>query len=118
VYFTSSEVWAAFLVGWRLWGRHGFGERFVLRQVRALFQATEQLAAGDLSARGSGNVKASLANWPARSMSSPPPPKRAREQVEEAERTLLNRALQQTAVASSANLQSSAPTSKPCSIRL
>jgi signal transduction histidine kinase/HAMP domain-containing protein/ActR/RegA family two-component response regulator len=102
VYFTSSEVWAAFLVGLVALGAAWFGgERFVLRQVRALFQATERLAAGDLSTRtGLGNVKGELGQL-ARSFDgfTESLQQRAREQVEEAERTLLNRALQQTAVA-------------------
>ena len=101
MYFFHLEEWAGFLVGLLALAAAWFGgERFILRQVRALYNATRRLAAGDLSSRtGLGDAKgelgqlASTFDTMAESLQQ-----RARER-EETERTLVNRALQQTVVA-------------------
>ena len=52
IYFTDLGEWAAFLVGLGALAAAWFGgERFVLRQLRVLSQATRKLAEGDLSSR-------------------------------------------------------------------
>lgn len=101
MYFFHLEEWAGFLVGLLALAAAWIGgERFILRQVRALYNATRRLAAGDLSSRtGLGNAKGELGQLAhtfdtmAESLQQ-----RARER-EDTERTLLNRALQQTVVA-------------------
>src|SRR6266566_6384611 len=50
--FTGTQDWAPFLIGLVALAAAWFGgELFVLRQVRALLKATQQLAAGDLTIR-------------------------------------------------------------------
>jgi len=52
MYVFNMENWAGFLVGLLALGAAWFGgEHFILRQVRELLRATQQLAAGDLSCR-------------------------------------------------------------------
>jgi signal transduction histidine kinase/ActR/RegA family two-component response regulator/HAMP domain-containing protein len=100
-YFTNIGDWAAFLVGLGALAAAWFGgEHYVLKQVRALYTATRKLAGGDLSSRtGLSDAKGELGEL-ARNFDGMAErlQQRVRES-EKAERTLLNRALQQTAVA-------------------
>src|SRR5882762_7416551 len=101
LYLTGSQVWTPFLVGLVALAAAWFGgERFVFRQVRTLYDATQRLSQGDLASRtGMGNVKGELGDLArtfdalAESLQH-----RAREH-EKSEHSLLNRALQQTVVA-------------------
>jgi signal transduction histidine kinase/HAMP domain-containing protein len=101
LYYTGMQDWAPFFVGLVALGSAWFGgERFVLRQVRTLYEVTQRLSSGDLTSRtGMGNVKGELGEL-ARTFDilAESLQQRARER-EEAEHTLLNRALQQTVVA-------------------
>jgi len=99
--YALDVPWASFLVGLLALGAAWFGgEHFILRQVRALSHAAQRLAKGDLTARTGIKDRESelgqLANvfdQMAESLQQ-----RIKER-EAAEKTLLNRALQQTAVA-------------------
>jgi signal transduction histidine kinase/ActR/RegA family two-component response regulator len=99
--YALDVPWASFLVGLLALGAAWFGgEHFILRQVRALSSAAQRLAKGDLTARTGIKDRESelgqLANvfdQMAESLQQ-----RIKER-EAAERTLLNRALQQTTVA-------------------
>ena len=99
--YALDVPWASFMVGLLALGAAWFGgEHFILRQVRALSDAAQRLAKGDLTARTGIKDRESelgqLANvfdQMAESLQQ-----RIKER-EAAERTLLNRALQQTAVA-------------------
>ena len=77
-----------------------WGERFILRQVRMLSKATQQLAAGDLSSRtGMSRERGELGDL-ARTFDTMAASLEERVQERErAEKTLLNRAFQQTVVA-------------------
>ncbi|MDW8310612.1 MAG: ATP-binding protein, partial [Verrucomicrobiales bacterium] len=100
MYFTDLP-WTGFLMGLLALGAAWFGgERFVLRQVRIILDATRKLAAGDLSARtGLTGARGELAEL-AQTVDQMAESLQARvRQTEEAERTLLNRALQQSSVA-------------------
>jgi len=98
--YALDVPWASFLVGLLALGAAWFGgEHFILRQVRALSNAAQRLAKGDLTARTGIKDRESelgqLANvfdQMAESLQQ-----RIKER-EAAERTLLNRALQQTTV--------------------
>jgi signal transduction histidine kinase/HAMP domain-containing protein/ActR/RegA family two-component response regulator len=76
------------------------GEHFILRQVRVLSQAAQRLASGDLSVRtgvaASGNELSQLAETFDRMAASL---QKHVKDLEDAEKKLLNRALQQSAVA-------------------
>ncbi len=99
--YALDVPWASFMVGLLALGAAWFGgEHFILRQVRALSSAAQRLAKGDLTARTGLKDRESelgqLANvfdQMAESLQQ-----RIKER-EAAEQTLLNRALQQTAVA-------------------
>ena len=99
--YALDVPWASFMVGLLALGAAWFGgEHFILRQVRALSSAAQRLAKGDLTARTGLKDQESelgqLANvfdQMAESLQQ-----RIKER-EAAERTLLNRALQQTTVA-------------------
>lgn len=101
MYVFNMENGAGFLVGLLALGAAWFGgEHFILRQVRQLLRATEQLAAGDLSCRtGLNDVNGELGQLAnqfdtmAASLQQ-----RARER-QETEKLLVNRAQQQTVVA-------------------
>jgi signal transduction histidine kinase/ActR/RegA family two-component response regulator len=101
MHFFHLENWAGFLVGLlALLAAWYGGERFILRQVRVLLNATEQLAKGDLTIRtGMEDVKGELGqlahNFDSMAESLE---QRAREH-QDVEILLLNRAQQQTVVA-------------------
>jgi signal transduction histidine kinase/CheY-like chemotaxis protein/HAMP domain-containing protein len=93
--------WMGFIMGLLALAAAWFGgERFVLRRVRALLGATRRLAAGDLSSRtGLGQVKGEFGELARTFDAMAESLQRHAKERDEAERTLLNRALQQTAVA-------------------
>jgi signal transduction histidine kinase/CheY-like chemotaxis protein len=100
--FTNLNTeWLGFLMGLLALAAAWFGgERFILRQVRVILDTTRKLAAGDLAsrtqlggARGELGELAGMIDRMAESLQT-----RAR-QSEDAEHTLLTRALQQTVVA-------------------
>lgn len=101
IYFTDLGDWAAFLVGLgALVAAWYGGERYVIRQVRGLLDATRKLADGDLTSRtGLSKAEGEMGEL-ARTFDGMAEKleQRAR-QSEQAETNLLNRALQQTAVA-------------------
>ncbi len=93
--------WTGFMVGLLALVAAWFGgERYVLRQVRVLLAATRRLAGGDLSSRTGVGVADSELGELARTFDTMAESlqQHVRER-EETERTLLNRALQQTVVA-------------------
>jgi signal transduction histidine kinase/CheY-like chemotaxis protein/HAMP domain-containing protein len=99
--YVTDLPWTGFLVGLLALGAAWFGgERFVLREVRALSNATQRLAAGDWSSRtGLSNTKGELGEL-ARTFDRMAEILQQRVlEREEAEQTMLNRALQQTVVA-------------------
>jgi signal transduction histidine kinase/HAMP domain-containing protein/ActR/RegA family two-component response regulator len=100
--FTDLKTqWMAFFVGMlALAAAWVGGERFVLRQVRLILKTTRKLAAGDLSSRTQlAQAKGELGEL-AQSVDSMAQSLEARaKESEEAQHTLLNRALQQTVVA-------------------
>jgi signal transduction histidine kinase/CheY-like chemotaxis protein/HAMP domain-containing protein len=101
IYFTHLGEWAAFLVGIGALAAAWFGgERYVLRQVRALSDTAKKLTEGDFSSRvvlskPSGELGELASTFDAMAEKL----EQRAHQSERAERNLLNRALQQTAVA-------------------
>lgn len=99
MYFTDLP-WAGFALGLVALTAAWFGgERFVIRQVRALLKTTDRLAAGDLSSRtGMGHEHG---EWGRLAQQIDTMAANLEQRVrdrEQAERTLLNRSLQQTVI--------------------
>jgi signal transduction histidine kinase/HAMP domain-containing protein len=93
--------WAVFAVGLVALGAAWFGgERFILRQVRMLAKAAQQLGAGDLASRtGLSRERGELGDL-ARTFDTMAASLEERvKERERAEKTLLNRSFQQTVVA-------------------
>src|ERR1043166_5303638 len=101
MYFTGTLDWAPFLIGLLALAAAWFGgELFVLRQVRALLKAPQQLAAGDLTIRTGMADDPSELGQLARTFDALSDSLRQRDRDRDAAgRAMLNRALQQTAVA-------------------
>ncbi len=101
MYLFGWGNWAGFLVGLLALAAAWYGgERFIMRQLRVLLNATERLADGDLSSRtGVTDTKSELGQL-ARTFDSMAESlqQRARER-EDSEKQLLNRAQQQAVVA-------------------
>ena len=93
--------WAEFVVGLLALGAAWFGgERFILRQVRMLSNAAQQLGAGDLSSRtGMSDERGELGELAHTFDTMAASLEERVKERERAERTLLNRAFQQTVVA-------------------
>jgi signal transduction histidine kinase/ActR/RegA family two-component response regulator/HAMP domain-containing protein len=99
-YFESHVPWAGFAVGLVALGAAWFGgERFILRQVRVLSKSAQQLEAGDFSSRtGLANEKGELGELARKFDAVAVSLEQRVLERERAERTLINRALQQTVV--------------------
>jgi signal transduction histidine kinase/ActR/RegA family two-component response regulator/HAMP domain-containing protein len=98
--YGSHIPWTDFTIGLVALGAAWYGgERFILRQVRELSRTAGQLAEGDLTSRtGIANERGELAEL-ARTIDTMAGSLQARvSEREDAERTLLNRAFQQTVV--------------------
>ncbi len=100
MYFTDLP-WTGFLMGLLALGAAWFGgERFVLRQLRVILETTRKLGTGDLTSRTQLDKVRGELGEAARAVDSMAESLQARaKQNEDAEHTLLHRALQQTVVA-------------------
>lgn len=101
MYFLHLEQWSGFLVGMLALAAAWYGgERFIMRQLRALLQAAEKLAQGDLTSRTRVKDGRSELGQLARTFDTMAESlqERAREN-EASEMKLLNRAQQQAVVA-------------------
>ncbi|MCU0783257.1 MAG: response regulator [Verrucomicrobia bacterium] len=99
MYFTDLP-WTGFLMGLLALGAAWFGgERFVLRQVRVILETTRKLSTGDLTSRTQLDKARGELGELARAVDRMAESLQARaKQSEDAEHTLLHRALQQTVV--------------------
>jgi signal transduction histidine kinase/ActR/RegA family two-component response regulator/HAMP domain-containing protein len=99
--YALSVPWASFLVGLLALGAAWFGgEHFILRQVRALSNAAQRLARGDLTARtGLKDVKSELGQLGNVFDQMAEALQQRIKEREATAKTLLNRAFQQTTVA-------------------
>jgi len=99
--YALSVPWASFLVGLLALGAAWFGgEHFILRQVRALSNAAQRLAKGDLTARaGLKDVKSELGQLGNVFDQMAEALQQRIKEREATEKILLNRAFQQTTVA-------------------
>src|SRR5206468_9850381 len=98
---TGTEFpWMAFVVGLAALAAAWFGgERFILRQVRALARAARQLAAGKLSTRaGLGAERGEIGDLTRTFDSMAASLEQRVKEREQTEKTLLNRSFQQTVV--------------------
>jgi signal transduction histidine kinase/CheY-like chemotaxis protein/HAMP domain-containing protein len=98
--YCTALPWTGFMVGlFALVAAWYGGERFILRQVRALVRAARRLGDGDLSSRtGLGSERGEIGEL-ARTFDSMATALEQRvEERERGEKTLLNRSLQQTVV--------------------
>jgi len=100
MYYTDLP-WTGFLVGLLALGAAWFGgERFILRQVRVLSKAAQQLAAGDLTSRtGLSRERGELGELAHTFDAMASNLEERVKERERAEKTLLNRSFQQTVVA-------------------
>jgi len=101
LYVFNLGNWAGFLVGLLALAAAWYGgERFILRQVRVLLKAAEQLAAGDLSNRtGLDDVKGELGQLAGKLDTMADSLEQRSQERQEVEKLLVSRAQQQTVVA-------------------
>ncbi len=100
MYYTDLLPWTGFLVGLMALGAAWFGgERFIMRQVRVLSKSAQLIGAGDLSSRTGLSKETGELGDLARTFDAMAQSLQQRvEERERAEKTLLNRSLQQTVV--------------------
>jgi signal transduction histidine kinase len=100
-HYGSDLPWTGFAVGLVALGAAWFGgERFILRQVRILSNAVQQLGAGDMKSRTGLSQEQGELGELARSFDAMAASQEERvKERERAEKTLLNRSFQQTVVA-------------------
>ena len=101
MYFTDLP-WTGFLLGLAALGAAWFGgEKFILRQVRSLHSATRRLADGDFKSRtGLAGVSGEMGDLAQTFDQLAVTLQKRAEESDDAQHSLLNRALQQTVVAS------------------
>jgi len=99
--YASDLPWASFGVGLlALIAAWYGGEHFILRQVRALMQAVQRLAGGDLEARsGLKKAEGEIGQLALKFDEMASVLQQRQKERDEAERKFLNRAMQQTSVA-------------------
>ena len=99
--YASDLPWASFIVGvLALIAAWYGGEHFILRQVRALIQAVQQLASGDFEARsGLKKAEGEIGQLALKFDEMAAVLQQRQKERDEAERKFLNRAMQQTSVA-------------------
>ena len=99
--YALSVPWESFIVGvLALIAAWNGGENFILRQVRALTQAVQRLAEGDLQARsGLKAAEGEIGQLALKFDAMAAVLQQRQKERDEAERKFLNRAMQQTAVA-------------------
>jgi signal transduction histidine kinase/CheY-like chemotaxis protein/HAMP domain-containing protein len=98
--YTTNVPWPSFIVGvLALIAAWYGGERFILRQVHVLIRAVRRLAAGDLQARsGLQNAEGEIGQLAQKFDEMAAVLQQRQKERDEAERQLLNRAMQQTSV--------------------
>jgi len=98
--YALSVPWESFIVGLlALVAAWYGGEHFILRQVRALTKAVQQLSGGDLQARtGLTDVEGEIGQLAKKFDEMADTLQKRQKERNEADRKLLNRAMQQTAV--------------------